>query len=82
MNIGLKQTEDKGAVRYIGAFLMLFTLVIAARGGFQLKPLNIIDASRYSAGQNVPLLINTPFSIMKTLNANTLKRIENELFLV
>ena len=34
--------------------LMLVILILGARGGIQLKPLNIIDASRYTEGQNVP----------------------------
>ena len=61
---------------------MLFSLVaaglllIAARGGWQLRPLHVIDASRYTNGQNVPLVLSTPFSLMKTYNSEKLKPAE------
>ncbi|MEQ9063580.1 MAG: sulfatase-like hydrolase/transferase [Vicingaceae bacterium] len=53
--------------------IILFISVVGARGGLQLKPLNIQDASRYSNGQNVPLLLSTPFTMMKTVNSEHLK---------
>jgi phosphoglycerol transferase MdoB-like AlkP superfamily enzyme len=42
--------------------------VVAIRGGFQLKPINIITAGNYTEARNAPLLLNTPFTIMKTFN--------------
>jgi phosphoglycerol transferase MdoB-like AlkP superfamily enzyme len=42
--------------------------VVLFRGGFQLKPISLITAANYTSSQNVPLLINSPFSIIKTLN--------------
>jgi len=47
--------------------------VIAIRGGFQLKPINIITAGRYTEARNAPLLLNTPFTIMKTFNQSGLE---------
>lgn len=51
--------------------LLLFALVcgvlfLGARG-FGLKPVRIITAGRYTATQNIPLLLNTPFCILHTL---------------
>ena len=43
--------------------------VIAGRGGVQLKPLRIIAAAEYTSSRNIPLVINTPFSIIKSLNS-------------
>ena len=43
-----------------------FLSIIAIRGGFQLKPISIINAGNYVESQKVPLLINTPFAIIKT----------------
>jgi len=48
--------------------LSLGGIIIALRGGFQLKPINIITAGRYTEARNAPLLLNTPFTIMKTIN--------------
>lgn len=44
--------------------LAFFTLVY--RGGFQLKPISVISAGQYVDARNIPLLISTPFSIIKT----------------
>lgn len=43
------------------------------RGGFQLKPINAVDAAQYTSSQNVPLVISTPFSILKTLDLKTIE---------
>jgi len=43
--------------------------VIAFRGGAQLRPIMIINAAEYSTAKNIPLIINTPFSIITTIQA-------------
>ncbi len=50
-------------------------LILGMRGGLQYKPLSIVNAGQYAPAQNVPVVLNTPFTIMKTLNANKLERI-------
>ena len=47
-------------------FLMLLTLV-GARGGLQPKPLAVLHASQYVPAKDVPLVLNTPFTVMRTL---------------
>lgn len=55
-------------------FLAVVVLwIIGGRGGVQLRPLDIIDASRYTTARNVPLMLNTPFTIIKTMDKNTLE---------
>ena len=39
----------------------------------QYRPVNIMTASRYAAGKEASLLLNTPFTILKTLGKNVLK---------
>ncbi|MEP7169056.1 MAG: LTA synthase family protein, partial [Bacteroidota bacterium] len=41
--------------------------ILISRGGIQLKPLSIISAAKYSTAQNAQLVLNTPFTIIKTL---------------
>lgn len=71
--------------------LTLGGIIVALRGGFQLKPINIITAGRYTEARNAPLLLNTPFTIMKTINQtgltavryfedNTLVQLYNPVF--
>lgn len=46
--------------------------IIAYRGGLQLKPISIVSAGEYAPVQYVPLVINTPFSILKTLDVKAI----------
>jgi phosphoglycerol transferase MdoB-like AlkP superfamily enzyme len=43
--------------------------VYIGRGGFQLRPLNIISAGEYASAQNIPLVLNTPFTIFRTIGS-------------
>jgi len=52
--------------------LILGILFIGFRG-VRLKPLRIITAARYTPAQNIALVLNTPFSILKTINQQELK---------
>jgi glucan phosphoethanolaminetransferase (alkaline phosphatase superfamily) len=46
---------------------------IGFRGGIQYRPVNIMTASRYASGKEASLLLNTPFTILKTLGKNALQ---------
>jgi phosphoglycerol transferase MdoB-like AlkP superfamily enzyme len=49
----------------LGIDLLFFALVfVGIRGGFQLKPLQSIDALAVTESSEVPLVVNTPFSIL------------------
>lgn len=57
--------------------VFLFTLallILLGRGGFQKKPLRVVDAVRYGSISHSALVLNTPFSVLKTIGKNeTLK---------
>ncbi len=55
--------------------MLLFTLlaVIAGRGGLQLKPVNMLNAAQTVSSRNVPLLINSPFSMIKAFGKKPVK---------
>lgn len=56
------------------SFLIVVGLgVIGARGGTQLKPLSIPDGGKYTEAQNIPVLFNTPFSILLSFELDALK---------
>lgn len=72
-----KQVEEKPVVGFkqaIPYFVFLFSLgliLIGGRGGLQRNPLKIVDAIRYTDNSvNTPLVLNTPFSILKTISKN------------
>lgn len=55
-------------------FISSITLsVIAYRGGFQLKPISTVTAGEYTTVKNISLVLNTPFSILKTLDAPSIE---------
>ncbi len=71
---GYKPANIKTASARIIAFLSLLGLfVIGGRGGLQLKPISIIDASKHASAENIPLVLNTPFSIMTTFGHNGIR---------
>lgn len=57
--------------------LALLTLFLMGRG-LDKKPLRIVDANLYSKTNNTALVLNTPFSILKTLNNK--EKLENYAF--
>lgn len=63
--------------------LGLSLAVIASRGGLQLRPISPLQASQYSNVQNVPLVLNTPFTVVRTLFKEQLTKVnyipDNEL---
>lgn len=64
-NIYLKQS---------GVYVLAIGLcILGYRGGFQLIPINSVDAGKHTAAKNIPLVISTPFSILKTLDLQTIE---------
>jgi len=78
--IRLKKKEIKHGIRYyvINTILFLLTAfisIIGIRGGFQLRPFTIINAGEYAAAKNVSLVLNTPFTIVKSWGHIDLKEV-------
>ncbi len=61
--------------QFLGLVLGIGVSIIAARGGTQLRPLNMADAPRYAKGAEVAVLVNTPFSILLTLQKPGVEKI-------
>ncbi|MGB3949361.1 MAG: LTA synthase family protein [Bacteroidia bacterium] len=57
--------------------LFLVFATVAYRGGLQLKPISVVSAGEYVQAQYIPLVINTPFSIIKTAEAQGIMPSEN-----
>lgn len=52
--------------------LALGLLLVATRGGYQLVPLLPLDAAKYGGASYLPVVLNTPFTILKSLGRSTL----------
>jgi hypothetical protein len=81
-NVLYRRTEQKpGKIKtnYIFQSIIcaIFTaiFVIGARGGLQLKPIKIGDAALDVAPQNIPLALNTPFTILRTYGRKGLNEV-------
>ena len=46
--------------------------IIIFRGGFQLRPISLVTAGSYTSPDNIPLLVNTPFSIFSTFEMSAI----------
>ncbi len=58
--------------RVISIIIWLFVSVVFIRGGFQLRPITIASASHYADVKYLPLVLNTPFSIIKTIGRQSI----------
>lgn len=48
--------------------------IVVGRGGFQLKPVGVIEATNYCSLQNAPAVLNSAFTILKTLTNEGVER--------
>jgi phosphoglycerol transferase MdoB-like AlkP superfamily enzyme len=55
---------------YMCAFVLF--MVYAIRGGTQMKPIVLTDAVKYTDNEHVPIVLNTPFSIINSLQNDKL----------
>lgn len=56
--------------------LFVSTLAVGSliyRGGFQLKPISTVDAGEYVEARDVPLLVSSTFTILKTLDLEAIQ---------
>ena len=72
-NAPIKWDGKTYLTQFIVIIILIPFLVIGYRGGFQLKPISAVDAGEYTSVKNVPLVISTPFSILKTLDLQAIE---------
>jgi len=61
-------------------YLLIFGSVVAGtvlgiRGGLQRVPISIVDGGKFTKPQYVPILLNTPFSIIKSAELKTISEL-------
>lgn len=64
------------SIQFITFIFTAFFTIIGFRGGFQLKPIDIINGANHTSPQRVPLILNTPFSIIKTILNPHIKKLD------
>lgn len=61
---------------YVFIFSMIISFtILGIRGGLQKIPIVLMDAANYSSPKFIPIVINTPFSILKSADLTELKPI-------
>ena len=76
-SVGLNRKIEKTGWRFYSWQSLMFILsmgilLLGVRGGFQLKPLNIVDAGKKVPSSLNSVVLNTPFTIIKSFGQNTL----------
>ncbi len=77
-----KKTEKRELpkLKFLNYFLFALPTVmiwgIGFRGGLQYKPLNVIQAGEYAKSVNIPLVVNTPFTLIKSYGKSGLEAVE------
>lgn len=69
----VKQFQQIPVLRFIIIEFVIFCFyitltVIGIRGGLQLKPITVVTAGQYVGAEDVALVINTPYAIIKTID--------------
>ncbi len=72
-SIFLNWTNSEYKLQSIIFIVGVSLAIIAYRGGFQLKPISSVTAGEYATVKYIPLVLNTPFTILKTLDVETIK---------
>ena len=61
---------------FVSMVVVIALLVLIARGGFGLRPTGIIEASKYSKGENTAFVLPTAFTMIKTIDQSSLVQVE------
>lgn len=60
--------------RAVFSFVILVVSIIAARGGFQLKPLTFVDAKKFDSSYANNLVLNSTFTVFKSATRPSLEK--------
>jgi phosphoglycerol transferase MdoB-like AlkP superfamily enzyme len=71
-----KAIKKKWAIKFVVFIVVSLLTIIGARGGTQLKPLSIPDGGKYTETHNIPVLFNTPFAMLLSVQIDTQKELK------
>ena len=73
--VSQKVSEKVYSIKAFSLNLIVFIplFLITARGGIGLRPVGIIEASQYTAPENTALVLNTPFTMLKSYGKTQLE---------
>lgn len=59
-------SDYKAISSWIGLIVGVFLTILIGRGGFQLKPVGVLESTNYCSLENSPAVLNSAFTIIKT----------------
>ncbi|NEN25385.1 LTA synthase family protein [Cryomorpha ignava] len=76
-----KLRRFKTSALSVGQSLLFFLILLliyapGVRGGLQYRPLNVVNASAYAKAKNVSIVLNTPFTIIKSAYKEDIERVD------
>lgn len=66
-------TVNKIIFRWIVRIFVIALFVVLSRGGLQIKPIRVISAVKYTKPSNVSLLLNSSFTLIKSVHVDRLQ---------
>jgi len=63
----IKATLPNSIKQTLTFLIATASCILIGRGGIQRKPLRRVDAIKYASANNTPIVLNTPFCILKTM---------------
>lgn len=68
LKVELKSGTHRWGWQIINLIAVGAVLIIVSRGGFGYRPADTLIAAKYTTLQNTPLVLNTPLSVIKTID--------------
>lgn len=71
----LEPLSAKNFVYQLLFILGIVLFILAGARGIKLKPISMVDAASYTELKNAPIVLNTPFSLIKTIENKNLEEL-------
>ncbi|MGB3868134.1 MAG: LTA synthase family protein [Flavobacteriales bacterium] len=67
--------EEQARPWWLWRAALIGLVVLFSRGGFQYIPIGVLDSSKYAPPAYMPMVLNTPFTFMKSLGKPRMKEV-------
>ena len=72
------QYNEKRHLAHLGSsrLVIILLMLVGCRGGLQLRPINVVSAGLYTSVENMPLVLNTPFTMIHSIGKSDIKMVK------
>ncbi|MBI1835679.1 MAG: sulfatase-like hydrolase/transferase [Flavobacteriia bacterium] len=68
-----KSTKSFWTINISSFFTLMLLFIVLGRGSIGVRPISVIDASRFTNIENTALILNTPFTMLKSIGKEKLE---------